>query len=154
MLNAVEVFAARMRLPLLIIVLVAAVDLRAAPLALHPNNPHYFLWRGRSEVIIASGEHYGAVLNLDFDYRRYLDTLTKDKLNGTRLWAGAYAETGGNFNIASNTLAPARGRFIAPWARSDEPGAFDGGNKFDLKRWNEAYFKRLKDLWVMRHGKA
>jgi Family of unknown function (DUF6298) len=133
-----------MRLLLLIFLLVEGMNLRAAPLALHPDNPHYFLWRGRPEVIISSGEHYGAVLNLDFDYRRYLDTLVKDKLNGTRLWAGFYAETAGNFNIASNTLAPARGRFIAPWARSEEPGAFDGGNKFELTRWNEAYFKRLK----------
>jgi Family of unknown function (DUF6298)/Cellulase (glycosyl hydrolase family 5) len=124
----------------------AEVAVCASPLALHPDNPHYFMWRGRPEVIITSGEHYGAVLNLDFDYRRYLDTLAKDKLNGTRLWAGSYAETGGNFNIASNTLAPAHGRFIAPWARSDEAGAFDGGNKFDLRRWNEAYFKRLKDF--------
>lgn len=135
-----------MRFLILITVLAEMIGLRAAPLALHPDNPHYFLWRGRPEIIITSGEHYGAVLNLDFDFRRYLDALAKDRLNGTRLWAGSYAETGGNFNIASNTLAPARGRFIAPWARSDEPGAFDGGNKFDLTHWNDAYFKRLKEF--------
>lgn len=135
-----------MRLHSLIFSLAGFGALHAAPLALHPDNPHYFLWRGRPEVIITSGEHYGAVLNLDFDYRRYLDTLAKDHLNGTRLWAGSYAETRGNFNIANNTLAPALGRFIAPWARSDESGAFDGGNKFDLTRWNDEYFKRLKDF--------
>ena len=117
-----------------------------APISLHPDNPRYFLWRGQPTVIITSGEHYGAVLNLDFDYRRYLDTLAKDKLNGTRLWAGAYAETGGNFGIADNTLNPAAGRFISPWARSDQPGYADGGNKFDLTRWDEAFFKRLKDF--------
>ncbi len=134
--------------PLLVVVLslAEAVGLTAAPLALHPDNPHYFLWRGRPELIITSGEHYGAVLNLDFEYRRYLDTLERDGLNGTRLWAGAYAEVGGNFHIASNTLAPNQGRFITPWARSNEPGAFDGGNKFDLTRWNDAFFKRLKDF--------
>lgn len=135
-----------MRLFTSVLILAEVVGLNGAPLALHRDNPHYFLWRGRPEVIITSGEHYGAVLNLGFDYRRYLDTLAKDKLNGTRLWAGSYAETGGNFNIASNTLAPAKGRFIAPWGRSDEPGAFDGGNKFDLTRWNDAFFKRLKDF--------
>ena len=120
--------------------------LRAAPIRLHPDNPRYFQWRGQPTVIITSGEHYGAVLNLDFDYRRYLDTLAKDKLNGTRLWAGAYAETGGNFGIAENTLDPAAGRFISPWARSDQPGYADGGNKFDLTRWDDAFFKRLKDF--------
>ena len=46
---------------------------QAKPLALHPDNPHYFLWRGKPTVLITSGEHYGAVLNLDFDYVPYLD---------------------------------------------------------------------------------
>lgn len=124
----------------------ASMGLSAAPIRLHPDNPRYFQWRGKPTVIITSGEHYGAVLNLDFEYRRYLDTLAKDKLNGTRLWAGAYAETGGNFGIADNTLNPASGRFISPWARDDQPGYADGGNKFDLTRWDDAFFKRLKDL--------
>lgn len=136
-----------MKNPFLILILLAAVaTLHATPIALHPDNPHYFQWRGQPTIIITSGEHYGAVLNLDFDYRRYLDTLVKDKLNGTRLWAGAYAETGGNFNIADNTLNPAAGRFISPWARSDQPGYADGGNKFDLTRWDDTFFKRLKDF--------
>jgi len=38
------------------------------PIQLHPDNPHYFLWRGQPTVLITSGEHYGAVLNADFDY--------------------------------------------------------------------------------------
>lgn len=126
--------------------LAAHVDLEAESIRLHPDNPRYFQWRGKPTVLITSGEHYGAVLNLDFDFRRYLDTLAKDKLNGTRLWSGAYAETGGNFGIADNTLNPASGRFICPWARSDQPGYADGGNKFDLMRWDPAFFKRLKDL--------
>ena len=61
-------------LPLLLL----ASALAAAPerpLALHPENPHYFLFRGKPAVLITSGEHYGAVLNLDFDYRPYLDEL-------------------------------------------------------------------------------
>lgn len=45
---------------------------------LHPDNPRYFLFRGRPTVVVTSGEHYGAVLNLDFDFRRYLDTLAKE----------------------------------------------------------------------------
>lgn len=117
-----------------------------APLALHPDNPHYFLFRGKPAVIVTSGEHYGAVLNLDFDFVRYLDALAKDGLNNTRTWSGAYCEAPGNFNITSNTLAPLPGRFIAPWARSDQPGYANGGNKFDLSRWDDAYFRRLKEF--------
>src|SRR4051812_28099142 len=61
-----------------------------APLALHPENPHYFLFREKAAVLITSGEHYGAVLNLDFDYVKYLDTLAADGLNLTRTFSGAY----------------------------------------------------------------
>lgn len=121
-------------------------------LALHPENPHYFVFRGKPTIIITSGEHYGAVLNLDFDFAKFLDTLARDGLNGTRTWAGAYCEPPSAFNIASNTLAPQRGRFICPWARSDQPGYVNGGNKFDLQRWDSLYFKRLKDF-VARAGR-
>ncbi len=83
----------------------------AQSLALHPDNPRYFLWRGKPTVLITSGEHYGAVLNLDFDYGKYLDTLARDKLNLTRTFTGgAYVEPQGAFGIARNTLAPAAGR--------------------------------------------
>jgi len=116
------------------------------PLALHPDNGHYLLFRGKPAVLITSGEHYGAVLNLDFDYKKYLDTLAADGLNNTRTFSGAYVEPQGAFNIARNTLAPLEGRFICPWARSDEPGYAGGGAKFDLSRWDEAYFKRLRDF--------
>ncbi len=117
-----------------------------APLALHPDNPHYFLFRGKPAVLVTSGEHYGVVLNLDFDNRKYLDTLAKDGLNNTRTFSGAYCEAPGDFNIASNTLAPLPGRFICPWARSTTTGYANGGNKFDLNQWDEKYFARLKDF--------
>jgi hypothetical protein len=134
----------------LVLLLLASTTAAAAethpPLALLPGNPHYFLFRGKPTVLITSGEHYGAVLNQDFDYRKYLDTLAADKLNLTRTFTGAYVEPQGAFNIAKNTLAPASGRFLAPWARSDQPGYAGGGNKFDLERWDDAYFARLKDF--------
>jgi len=116
------------------------------PLALHPENPHYFLFRGKPTVLITSGEHYGAVINLDFAYNTYLDTLKHDGLNLTRTFSGAYVEPQGAFNIARNTLAPAPGKFICPWARSDVMGYTNGGRKFDLSQWDEEYFVRLKDF--------
>lgn len=124
-------------------------NVRAAespPLALHPDNGHYFLFRGKPTAIITSGEHYGAVINLDFDYKRYLDALAADGLNATRTFSGAYVEPPTAFNIARNTLAPREGRFLCPWARSDEPGYAGGGGKFDLNQWDDSYFKRLHDF--------
>src|SRR5438874_13538260 len=102
------------------------------PIAVHPRNPRYFEFRGKPTVLISSGEHYGAVLNLDFDYVTYLETLSDDRLNLTRTFSGTYVEQPGNFSIAENTLAPLPGRFICPWKRSSTPAAGGGGNKFDL----------------------
>jgi hypothetical protein len=115
------------------------------PIGLCPDNPHYLLFRGKPTVLVTSGEHYGAVLNLDFDYRRYLDELHARGLNLTRTFAGTYREVPSSFGIEENTLAPLAERFICPWARSPEPGP-GGGPKFDLARWDAAYFARLKDF--------
>jgi hypothetical protein len=120
----------------------------AQPLALHPDNPRYLVFRGEPTVLIGSGEHYGAVLNLDFDYVTYLDELGTCGLNLTRTFSGAYMEDPQSFDIKHNTLAPAEGRLICPWARGDEPGYAFGGSKFDLTRWDEAYFARLRDFCV------
>ncbi len=118
----------------------------AEPLRLHPRNPHYFLFRGKPTVLVTSGEHYGAVVNLDFKYDSYLDALAADGLNLTRLFVGSYLEKPGDFGIRYNTLAPAPGRAIAPWARSSTDGFAGGGPKFDLDRWDSAYFARLEDF--------
>ena len=72
----------------------------------------------------------------------------------TRVFSGAYVEPEGAFNIARNTLAPLPGRFVSPWARSDQPGYANGGNRFDLARWDEAYFARLKALASYAAGKG
>lgn len=117
------------------------------PIRLHPENAHYFLWRGQPTILITSGEHYGAVLNPEFDFARYLATLEADTLNYTRIFSGgAYVEPLGAFNIPRNTLAPDGTKYLAPWARSEEPGYAGGGNRFDLHRWDAEYFGRLKSF--------
>lgn len=114
------------------------------PIALNPQNPHYFIYNNKAAVLVTSGEHYGAVLNTAFDYTTYLNTLTSDGLNLTRTFSGAYHEPKEAFNISHNVMAPSSATFICPWARSDEPGFKDGGNKFDLDKWDDNYFTRLK----------
>src|SRR5881227_3789887 len=106
--------------------LVAACALAAGPprqpepLALHPDNPHYFQFRGKPALLITSGEHYGAVLNLDFDHVPYLDELQRRGFNLTRTFSGTYREVPGSFKIRDNTLAPAAGRYLAPWVRNGD----------------------------------
>lgn len=116
------------------------------PIRLHPDNPHYFLWRGKPTVLVTSGEHYGAVLNLDFDYVPYLEELARHGLNQTRTFSGTYREVPGSFKITGNPLAPKPHRFACPWARTKTKGYYDGGGKFDLSAYDPAYFARLKDF--------
>jgi len=116
------------------------------PIRLHPDNPHYFLWRGKPTVLVTSGEHYGAVLNLDFDYRPYLKELERHGLNLTRTFSGTYREIPGSFKITGNPLGPKPHRFACPWARTKTKGYYDGGGKFDLSKYDPAYFARLKDF--------
>jgi hypothetical protein len=65
----------------------AAAGERAEPIRAHPDNPHYYLFRGQPTVLITSAEHYGAVINRAFDYNIYLDALKSGARR--RSWAGS-----------------------------------------------------------------
>jgi hypothetical protein len=134
--------AAPLRLLVCSLLLAASAFAQDQPLKQHPDNPHYLLFRGKPTVLITSGEHYGAVMNLDFDFIPYLDQLKTAGLNLTRTFSGTYHEIPGSFGITDNTLSPVK--YLGPWARSAESGAVDGGNKFDLTKFDDAYFERLK----------
>jgi hypothetical protein len=128
----------------LLVLLYLTMQNQAQPISLHPENPHYFEYKGQPVLLITSGEHYGAVINREFDYEKYLETLAKDGLNLTRIFCGTYVEHPGSFGIQNNTLAPPYESFLAPWKRTDIEGNKGGGTKFDLDRWDPEYFNRLK----------
>lgn len=123
---------------LVLLLLATSAAFAREPIKLDPVNPHYFLFRGKPAVLITSGEHYGAVMNLDFNYVPYLDELERNHLNLTRTFSGAYREVPGNFSIDHNTLAPQPGRFLGPW--------IEANGKFDVTKWNLKFFARLKDF--------
>ena len=117
------------------------------PIRLHPENPHYFLYRGKAVALVTSASHYGAVINGEFDYHKYLAALDAAGMNYTRMFGGSYVEEPGkSFGIRRNNLAPEAGKFVAPWARSDVAGYAGGVNKLDLSKWNPEYFSRLHDF--------
>ena len=112
----------------------------AQALKLLPSNPHYFLYQNKPLVIVGSGEHYGSLINTAFNYEKYLQTLHTDGLNTTRLFMGAYYEKPGAFGIEHNTLAPDEQTLLLPWQKTQD--------KYDLGKWNGAYFKRLHDFML------
>lgn len=139
-----------------LILLAAAPILVAAelPLKLHPANPHYFVYQSKPTVLITSAEHYAAVLNLRFDYGRYLDELGRHGFNLTRVFSGTYREAAADPH-GRTPLSPGLGpeNFISPWALSDVEGGYDG-RKYDLDRWNPAYFERLKSFCRRAHSRG
>jgi len=115
--------------------------------SIHPQNHRCFLYQGKPFKILTSAEHYGAVLNADFEYDTYLEEMQRTGQNATRVFT-FYRETPSCIPEPGrmNTLAPRPEASVMPWERVSGQGqAADGLDKFDLDRWNEAYFARLKD---------
>ena len=93
-------------------------------------------------MLVTSDHHYGAVIDLDFDYRRFLDTLAASGMNLTRIYPGGMFEAPDKYR-AGNPLGPLPGRQLLPWLRSTVTGANPTlaaagapSMKFDLNRWN------------------
>jgi hypothetical protein len=129
----------------LLVIILSGLKVYGQPVSLHPSNQHYFLYNGRPEILITSAEHYGAVVNGEFDYVKYLDALMSYGLNYTRIYPGALFEPVDKF-IAGNTLGVRPEKLVLPWARSKSPGYCLGGNLFDLNQWNKDYFERLRNF--------
>jgi Family of unknown function (DUF6298) len=72
-----------------------------------------------------------------FDYGRYLDSLVRHNHNFIRLWTielTHWRECGEEVVVAPQ-----------PWRRTGPGRAFDGKPKFDLRRHDPAYFRRLRN---------
>ncbi|MGO8735658.1 MAG: hypothetical protein ACLQVM_23000 [Terriglobia bacterium] len=113
----------------------------AAPFALHPENPKYFLFRGKPLVLVAASEHYGSVINRRFDFARYLADAADKKQTVTRTFL-LYRE----LQSVRNPYSPLKAEspdFVTPYPRLGPGKAMDGEPKYDLDQWNPEYFDRL-----------
>jgi hypothetical protein len=114
------------------------------PLRVHPTNPRYFS-DGNGRIVYLTGSHTWTNLQnagdsdppLRFRYGAYLDFLQAHNHNFFRLWAWEQAqwtnETSDNYWITP-----------APFQRVGPGIALDGKPKFDVSRFDEAYFGRLR----------
>jgi hypothetical protein len=120
------------------------------PVRVYQANPHYFSYKGHPIILITSDHHYGAVIDQDFDYAKYLKFLADNGMNLTRIYPGGMFEPPDKYQ-KGNPLGPLPGRQLLPWARSAETGANPllaapgkPSYKYDLNTWNPGYFDRLK----------
>ena len=52
-------------------------QLNAEVVQIYPENPHLLMYQGKPIILITSAEHYGAVINAEFDYGSYLASLAR-----------------------------------------------------------------------------
>jgi hypothetical protein len=120
------------------------------PLRVLRSNPRYFT-DGSGRAIYLTGSHTWDNLvetkaadfyacrpaSPDFAYPRHLRQLKALNHNFFRLWTWELARWGDRCDL-TYSVSP------LPWARTGPGTALDGLPKFDLRSFNEAYFRRLR----------
>ncbi|MBM3335503.1 hypothetical protein FJY63_12655, partial [Candidatus Sumerlaeota bacterium] len=126
------------------------------PLRVHPTNPRYFTDGTKSpdgslKAVYLTGSHtWNNLQDIEgfkvggspdaltgrFDFERYLDFLQSYHHNFFRLWFFEFVKAPSP--KYSFTVAP------HPWLRTGPGKARDGKPRFDLSRFNEPYFARLR----------
>jgi hypothetical protein len=123
---------------------------RLGPLRVLKSNPRYFT-DGTGRAVYLTGSHVWwnllggrtwpaacvPVGRRPFDYERYLDRLVRYNHNFFRLWT---------IELTRWQECDNKDVFVAPhpWLRTGPGPALDGRPRFDLRRFNPAYFSRLR----------
>jgi hypothetical protein len=124
-----------------ILLFAALQSMGADALRIHPDNPRYFLFRGKPLVLLTASEHYGSVINRPFDFEKYLDDAVAHKMTMTRTFL-LFREQQSSRN-PSSPCKPESPDYIAPFPRTGPGKALDGEPIYDLDQWNTEYFERL-----------
>jgi len=111
------------------------------PLRVHPANPRYFT-DGNGQAIYLTGSHMHDNLvdhstRPTFDYPAYLDFLERYNHSFIRMWTWEHARVSQPANTWLD-FSP------LPYQRTGPGNALDGKPKFDLTKFNQAYFDRLR----------
>ena len=119
----------------------------SGPLRVHPDNPRYFT-DGSGRAIYLTGSHTWAALHerrLEetpvFDYPAWLDFMERHNHNFLRLWAWEHAAW---MQFTERRILYYPNRYM----RTGPGEALDGGLKFDLTKFNEGFFQRLRSRVV------
>jgi hypothetical protein len=119
------------------------------PLRAHPTNSRYFTDDGQRAVYLTGAHTWDNLQDMGeadppkaFDFDAYLDFLARHDHNFIRLWRWELL----SWDTAANDKKTAIRLSTTPhpWTRTGPGLALDGQPKFDLERFNEAYFERLR----------
>lgn len=112
-----------------------------SPLIVHPENPRYFQDREGRTVYLTGSHHWDVLVDnaerpQGFDFEAYLGRLESWGHNFFRLWT---------HEAWTHEVRP------LPYPRTGPGRALDGGLRYDLTRFDPAYFERLRSR-VVRAG--
>jgi hypothetical protein len=115
----------------------------SGPLTVHPKNPRYFSDKNGNPIYLTGSHTWGNLQDWGktdpphpFKYNEFLDFLNRSNHNFTRLWtweSTRWVRPRDKVNITP-----------MPYERTGPGVALDGGPKFDLDKFNEEYFDRLR----------
>jgi len=117
------------------------------PLRALPRNPRYFTNRSGRAIFLAGSHTWANMLDVGdsdppsaFDFDAYLDFLHNHNQNFFRLWTCSLP------HATEVWLAIGRNIFCDPfpWQRTGPGNATNGKPRFDLTKFNQAYFERLR----------
>ncbi|MFQ6097587.1 MAG: DUF4038 domain-containing protein, partial [Armatimonadota bacterium] len=117
------------------------------PLRVCEENPRYFADAGGEAVYLTGSHTWNNLQDMGltdpppaFDWDGYLDFLDRYHHNFIRLWRWELTkwDTKANGEDRLLTCAP------HPWARTGPGEALDGKPRFDLRKFDDAYFERLR----------
>jgi hypothetical protein len=149
-------FAGRPRAAIRTLAILAAMILSepvwaAGLLRVHPENPRYFTDDVGQAIYLAGHQSFVDLQDNSFnkefirgrqrmlDWNAYLDFLSEHRFNYLRNWV--------IWSTGSGSMAPVNHAIASPmpYQRIEGKGkARDGGNKFDLRQFDERFFQRMR----------
>jgi hypothetical protein len=129
-------------------------------LSAHPRNPHYFQSSNGQPVLLVGDYTWGTFSDVDYDYEAMFDTLRANGLDFARVWIWWGCE---------EFPDPIDRPHVNPYLRTGPGSALDGKPRYDLTRFNPAFFGRLRavcaaaqergvflqltlfDAWMLKH---
>jgi hypothetical protein len=111
----------------------------SGPLRINTANPRYFADSSGKAVYLAGSYQspYNLLSGGTQDFSAYFDFLAQQNHNFTRLWA--WEQSPWTYDQGGQIVFT-----LQPYERTGPGTALDGGLKFDLTRFNEAYFDQLR----------
>ena len=132
----------------------------SSPIGVLPSNPYFFKDTRGKPLVLVGDYTWDTYSHLDFEYGKMFDSLKARGLNVARVWVFQGQGGGGRRG----------GQVMVPYLRTGPGNANDGRPKYDMDKFDPAFFDRLAamcqaakkrginlqlilfDAWMLKHA--